>query len=115
MILALLLLLLALLGVLPWAIALPVSGGSILIGAVGLYLLQRRLRKTPVQTGTEGMVGRLATTITSVERTGRIRCGSETWNARSEDGPLNSGDVVRIVSFDGLKAVIRAAASDHGR
>jgi membrane protein implicated in regulation of membrane protease activity len=103
---AIVILLLALIGVLPPQFGLPLALGSLVVGGVGFYSMQRRVSLTPVENGQEAMLGSIAGAITNIERDGQIRYGNEIWNARTMDGAIAQGEFVRIVSFDGLRALV---------
>jgi len=105
-ILAILLLLLALLGVLPLPIALPLSAGSLVVGGVGVYLFQRRVSKIPLANGNEAMIGATVPALTNIGREGQIKVGNEIWNARSIQGDIHQGESVRITDFEGLRAIV---------
>lgn len=114
MILAVLLLLLALLGVLPFSVALPLATASLVVGATGVWLLSRRLRQLPIRTGQEAMLGATATALTPIDPIGQVRYGSEIWNAKTEGQPIQVGKPVKIIRLAGLRAIVRQLDSDGG-
>lgn len=64
-------------------------------------------RRTPV-TGSEGLVGKLATVRTPIEGRGKVFVHGEYWDARAEE-PIPEGATVKIVRVDGLLLdVVRA-------
>jgi len=113
-ILAVVLLLLAAFGLLPLDVAAPLAAVSVILGMSGLYLLQRRLRRVPVCTGREGMIGALVPAISRIDRDGEIRYGSEIWRARTIGAAVGNGDTVRILRVEGLRAIVAPAESDAG-
>ena len=78
-----------------------------LLGLLGLAVVTFivRTRKRPVNTGIEGMIGAMATTLTPLLPEGRVRFGGEDW-AAVLDPPttsLDPGSEVRIVAVEGLR------------
>jgi membrane-bound serine protease (ClpP class) len=78
--------------------ALAVFGALVIAGIVYLGV---RAHRSPVATGTEGMVGELAEVVAGFPGKGRVRYGGELWNARSA-ATLRAGDTARIVKVEGL-------------
>jgi membrane-bound serine protease (ClpP class) len=84
--------------VLPLAIAMA--------GVMGFFLiLVTRARRTPIATGTEGMVGEIGRAATAVATEGRVYVHGETWDARSTS-PVASGAEVRVLAVEGTRLVI---------
>jgi membrane-bound serine protease (ClpP class) len=82
-----------------------------LLGILGLTLVTfiARVRKQPVNTGIEGMIGAMATTLTPLLPEGRVSFGGEDW-AAVLDPPtttLDPGSEVRIVGVEGLRLHVR--------
>lgn len=78
-----------------------------LIGCLGLYVVMVviRTRRTPVNNGTEGMIGAKVTAITPLAPEGRVSFGGENWSAVLEP-PTMSVDVgseLRIIAVEGLR------------
>lgn len=67
----------------------------------GIVYLARHSHRRPVATGAQGMIGDVAEVLADFTGKGRVRYGSELWNARS-DAPLRAGDMARIVKVEGL-------------
>jgi membrane-bound serine protease (ClpP class) len=67
-------------------------------------------RRVPV-TGSEGLVGMLATTRTAIEGRGKVFVHGEYWNARSKE-PIPEGATVKIVRVDGLVLDVVKAQSE---
>ena len=75
---------------------------------IGYYVLS--VRKTPVQTGYEGMIGSKAIVISYDESKGdgRIQTRGELWHFRLKDGKqkISVGDEVTIKSADGMTFIV---------
>lgn len=82
--------------------------------SLGIGLPAVRAMHRPVQTGAEGMRGKLGLVVTSIGGSGTVRCDGELWGFRS-DTPLNPGDRVGIVSVRNLTAIVRPIAPPEGR
>jgi len=113
-IIAILILLLALVGVLPFTVAVPLALVTTVIGASAGYLLQRRLKRIPPSNGAEAMTGKTAKALTRIEHDGTIRYGSELWNARTVGPAILEGQTVTILRIRGLRATVEAARLDSG-
>jgi len=112
-IIAVILLLLALLGVIPVAVAVPVGLVSASIGLLAGYMLQRRMSRVPHMNGPEAMRGRVAYAVSEIgHRSGTIKFGNELWTATTRATVLRAGTKVRILSVTGLKARVEAYDSD---
>jgi membrane-bound serine protease (ClpP class) len=83
----------------PWNVVGVVVAAFVEVGEV--FFWRRFLRRYRVQTGAEALIGRRAEVLESCSPQGRVRVGSEIWNARS-DVPVARGDYVQITSIDGL-------------
>jgi membrane-bound ClpP family serine protease len=68
----------------------------------------RFLRRCPVRTGAEGLVGARGEVIVRCAPLGRVRLRGEIWNARSEE-PVERGEEVRVEAVDGLTLVVTRA------
>lgn len=84
-----------------------VIGMAGVVGLLGLYVVTVivRIRRQPVTTGTEGMIGALAVATTPLMPEGRVDYAGENWSAVL-DNPnmsLDPGSEVRIVSVEGLR------------
>ena len=66
-----------------------------------------RAQRLPVKAGTETMVGKMVTTLTSIDSGGgRIFIEGEYWNAAS-DTPIEKGELVEIAGVQGLTLKVR--------
>jgi hypothetical protein len=73
-------------------------------------VLDRFLRRYPVRTGAEGLVGERGEVIVRCAPLGRVRLRGEIWNARSDE-PLELGEEVRVEAVDGLTLVVAGAGN----
>jgi membrane protein implicated in regulation of membrane protease activity len=76
----------------------------------------RRHLRTPasLQTGSAALVGRRATAVTVVDRSGgQVRIGGEVWSARpyDEHHVIAAGSAVDVVQIDGATALVLSADS----
>src|SRR3990172_7746879 len=83
----------------PWAVVAVVVAACIEV--LEILFLRRFLRRYRIQSGAEAMIGPRAEVLESCSPDGRVRVGSEIWNARSEV-PVTTGQLVRITAVDGL-------------
>ncbi len=61
-----------------------------------------RAQKARVVTGGEGMIGELTEARTDFDPKGKVFIEGSLWNAVSEGEPIKQGELVRVVSMDGL-------------
>lgn len=68
-----------------------------------------RAQKSHIRTGIESMTGRTGVVREFSRGEGHVLVGGESWSARLEDGgkPIKKGDMVDVVSVDGLKLVVK--------
>ena len=88
----------------PWGVIAVFAAAVIEVGEVFFWI--RFLRRYPVTTGAEGLLGERGEVIVRCAPRGRVRLRGETWNARSEE-PLELGEEVRVEAVDGLTLVVR--------
>ena len=91
------------LGVSPYlmgAVAL-LAGGGVLLIATKMY----QLRRTPVRTGSEEMVGCRGKVIDWSGERGEVRVQGEVWQARGQ-GAFEPGRAIRVTSMDGMTLVV---------
>jgi membrane protein implicated in regulation of membrane protease activity len=96
----------------PWGVIAVFAAAVIEVGEV--LLLIRFLRRYPVGTGAEGLVGERAEVIVRCAPVGRVRLPGEIWNARSEE-PVERGEEVRVEAVDGLTLVVVGAGDARRR
>jgi membrane-bound serine protease (ClpP class) len=90
----------------PWGVIAVAAAAVIEVGEI--YFWIRFLRRYPVTTGAEGLVGERADVIVRCAPLGRVRLRGEIWNARSEE-PVESGEEVRVEAVEGLTLVVARA------
>ena len=86
------------------AISLPLIGGVALIfGGLMLWTLTRfaTLRRRPVHSGAEQLIGATAVALEDFETNGHVRLHGERWNAVS-DASVKQGDELEVVRLEGL-------------
>jgi membrane protein implicated in regulation of membrane protease activity len=87
----------------PWGVVAVVVAAGVEVLEIAFW--RRFLRRYRIQTGAEALIGARAEVLDSCSPDGRVRVGSEIWNARS-DVPVGRGQVVRITAIDGLTLAI---------
>ncbi|MGH2994495.1 MAG: NfeD family protein [Solirubrobacterales bacterium] len=92
----------------PWGIVAVVAAAAVEVLELAFWL--RFLRRYRVQTGTEALMGTRAEVLEPCAPDGRVRVGSEIWNARSE-APVGRGEYVRITAVDGLTLSVEPLGS----
>jgi len=92
----------------PWGVIAVFAAAVIEVGEVFFWI--RFLRRYPVTTGAEGLVGDRGEVIVRCAPLGRVRLRGESWNARSEE-PLEIGEEVRVEAVDGLTLVVARAGN----
>ena len=90
-----------------WIVFIAASLASVLV----LRPIARRHLKTPasLRTGTAALVGRPATVVQRVDRTGgQVKIGGEVWTARSydEDDAFEPGARVEVMNIEGATALV---------
>lgn len=88
-----------------------VFGMGGLVGLVGLYVVSLiiRLKRKPVSTGTEGMIGSTAVATTPLLPEGRVNYEGEDWAAILDPPAISvdPGSEVRIVAIEGLRLHVK--------
>jgi membrane-bound serine protease (ClpP class) len=74
--------------------------------AAGIFLALR-MRKTPVKTGQEGLIGRLAEVRRRLEPEGMVFVDGALWRAVSEDGDVEPGEYVRVTGVYELRLTVQ--------
>ena len=95
-------------------VALPTIVGTTAASALFIILLMSRvalMRKKPVHTGAEAMVGSLGEARSDFEGSGLVWVNGESWNAQSSV-PVKKGDQVRILSISGLDLIVEPLRED---
>jgi membrane-bound serine protease (ClpP class) len=88
-----------------WAVGLVALG----VGAFAAFgvVLAVRTRRTPVATGQEGLLGRLAEVRKRLEPEGMVFVEGALWRAVSEDGVIEPGEYVRVTGVYNLRLTVR--------
>lgn len=88
---------------------------GVVIGGLGFYVVSMivRTRRTPVTTGTEGMIGTSVTALTPLLPEGRVSYGGENWSAVLDPPTrtVDAGSELRVVSVDGLLLHVQLATN----
>jgi len=66
-----------------------------------------KAQKNKVTSGYEGLVGEIGEATTDLNPRGKVKIGSEYWNAEAESEPIKLGQRVTVVSSDRLNVVVR--------
>jgi membrane-bound serine protease (ClpP class) len=82
----------------PFIVTFGVAMGLLFFALMTMVL---RIRRNPVVSGREELIGAAAEVLESFDAQGRVRVHSETWTARSRE-PLTKGQSVRVVGMEGL-------------
>jgi len=82
----------------PFVVSLGVITGALFIG---LMAMVARMRRRPVVSGREEMLGALGEALEDFDSTGHVRVHSENWRARATV-PIRAGQTVRVTGLDGL-------------
>jgi membrane protein implicated in regulation of membrane protease activity len=91
----------------PWGVLAVFAAAVIEVGEVLFWI--RFLRRYPVRTGAEGLVGERGQVLVRCAPVGRVRLRGESWKARCEE-PLERGEEVGVEAVDGLTLVVAGAA-----
>lgn len=83
---------------LPLIATVSIIGGLLTFAIIGFAL---RARQAPVVSGSEEMIGLVATAREDFDDTGQIWVRSELWRGRSPN-PVKKGDKLRVTAIDGL-------------
>jgi membrane-bound serine protease (ClpP class) len=90
------------------ALTLPFSIITVLLMSLAL-----RARRNKIETGSEGMIGEIGSTITELAPEGKIFVHGEYWNAVSLQ-PLPAGARVRVTAIEKLKLTVEPVAHANG-
>lgn len=95
-------------------VSLPAIIGTTAVSALFIVMLMSRvamMRRKPVHTGIEAMVGTLGEARSDFHGSGLVWVNGESWNARSSS-PVRKGDKVKILSISGLELIIEPLKED---
>ncbi len=76
-------------------------------------LLAIRIRKQPVVTGQEGMIGKLAEVRRPLDPEGMVYVEGALWRAISQDGDADVGERVRVVAMHNLQLVVKRLSDEQ--
>jgi len=91
----------------PWLVALVTGVMVVFLALVARALL--RLRRKPVASGAEQLVGRTGRARSRLDPRGTVRVDTEDWSALAEDGPIEPGAAVEVVGVEGVTLRVRPA------
>jgi len=85
-----------------------VSGVAVGLGMFFFYAIYKvfQARRKKPETGRERLVGQVAEVRTDLAPNGMVFVQGELWNAISSDGPIPSGQMVRVVRAEGLTLTV---------
>lgn len=90
-------------------ISLPLIAGTALVSA-GFFIwimgMLVRIRRRPVVSGVEEMIGAVGVAAEDIEHSGWVRVHGETWKAQSKE-PVRRGQRVKVLGIDGLTLTIK--------
>ncbi|MBC8164027.1 MAG: nodulation protein NfeD [Roseiflexaceae bacterium] len=88
-----------------WAIL----GIAALLGAAvaAVTLMAVRVRRRPVTTGQEGLIGRIAEVRQALDPEGMVYVDGALWQAICEDGEAERGERVRVTAVHNLQLIVR--------
>jgi membrane-bound serine protease (ClpP class) len=91
-----------------WTVILPTVGamGGLVAWAVSAGV--RAMMKRP-ETGSAGMIGRVAVARSALGPEGQVQVDGEIWRAVSEGGVIPAGEKVRVTAVDGLTLTVSRA------
>ncbi|MCU0492008.1 MAG: nodulation protein NfeD [Chloroflexaceae bacterium] len=98
-------------GVSGWAVT-GVSGLVVAVTAFGFWLIVRT-RNRPVVTGQEGLIGRVAEVRQRIDPEGMVFVEGALWRALSDDGPIETGEYVRITAAYNLRLAVQRIETDE--
>ena len=88
-----------------------VIGMGIFLGLLffGILLIALRVQHSPIQTGSESLLGKTGTAKTFTGEAGQVQLGSELWSAEksTESEKIGKGDLVEVVEVRGLRLIVK--------
>jgi membrane-bound serine protease (ClpP class) len=91
----------------PLIAALAVGTAAFVVLVLGAVVQSRRQR---IASGTDAMIGTLATALEGFERSGHVRADGEIWQAVCDE-PVHEGDRLRIDRVEGLQLRVSRASA----
>ena len=95
---------LSLFWILPFDLALPIYM-VILIASIIVYYAIMKSMRTPVTTGSEGLIGEIGNFIGLTSGEKLVRIHGEIWNASSPEN-IKPGEEIRVVNVNGLHLLV---------
>jgi membrane-bound serine protease (ClpP class) len=82
-----------------------VIGVGLATGAFFAFIVAKAvlIQRRPATTGSDRLVGALATARTDLSPAGTVYLKGEWWEAEAENGPIEAGEQVRVESVDGFR------------
>jgi membrane-bound serine protease (ClpP class) len=96
-----------------WAILL-IAAIIVAFAAVGIWLIVR-LRSTPIKTGQEGMIGRLAEVRQRLSPEGLVFIEGALWRAICEHGEAEEGELVRVKAVHELRLIVERTTTSSNQ
>ncbi len=88
-----------------------VIGMGVFLGLLffGILLIALRAQHSPIQTGSESLLGKTGTAQTFDGDAGQVQLGSELWSAEksTESDSIGKGDSVEVVEVRGLRLIVK--------
>lgn len=88
-----------------------VIGTGIAIGLLffAALLVVMRIRHTPIQTGSESILGKTGTAQSFEGEAGQVQVDAELWSAEKarESSPISKGDKIEVVEVRGLRLIVK--------
>lgn len=88
-----------------------VIGTGIVIGLLffAALLVVLRIRHTPIQTGSESILGKIGTAQMFEGEAGQVQVDAELWSAEKsrESSPIGKGDKIEVVEVRGLRLIVK--------
>lgn len=91
-----------------FTVGLPVLVSIAIVSAVALFVtisIALKMRRRPVTTGVERLVGSTGLALTTVFTKGQVRIGGEIWRATSPSA-ITKGSTVRVTAVNGLELTV---------
>jgi membrane-bound ClpP family serine protease len=79
------------------------------IAAITTWMLVSALqaRKHKIETGKEALIGADGKAATDLNPDGTVRVNGEFWQATTKNGPIKSGDPVKVVDMEGMFLIVK--------
>jgi membrane-bound serine protease (ClpP class) len=71
-----------------------------------------RIRRAPVQTGRDSIIGQVAVARTALEPRGMVFLHGELWQATTNSRPVQAGEQVVVTAIDGIRLTVSPLAVD---